>query len=374
LAAAGIALYQRASRNLAQIQMEIANTVNAEVWSQRHNANDMSGMWIDPEAPQLWKSSVYATSDSAGAGSVAPAAFIQDVDLDSGLAMVRVRIDVPGTHGRNGAYLETRFYRLTETGWLRTAPQEEFWGKENSAETAYFTFTYRQRDAAAVREVISNLDEQYVAMRAEFGLETAPTDERLRIVVLPMILPLTDPALYHFQGDRLTLPSPLQLPAPEGLAGADILRASILEPLADHIPRQILSQNQVQCQWRALGRGVRLWARQQYRVVPSARQVEMESILHSWSDLGAIRLLSVAEGSPDCYGFRYHESLDTVADMVAKNVVSFAVLTYGSESLPSLLESMAQYDNWQELIPAAFGVPADEFETGWRAYFVNEYQ
>ena len=374
LAVIGTVLYQRASRNLVQIQTELDTAVAVEDWARRHGSEDLSGVWIDPEAPPVWNTSVYATLSDGHTESASSAASIQDFQLDKDWAMVRVWIDRPSIYEQNEPFLETRFYRLTKTGWMRTAPQEEYWGEEITAETDYFTLTYRQRDTVAVREVMTDIDERYVTLQAEFGLDPDPTGGQLRILVQPMVLPLTDPGLFRFQGDRLTIPSPLQLPALEGLTDADVLRASILEPLAEYVVSKILSQAQVQCQWRALAQGVRLWARQEYRVLPSAYEHEMQSVLHSWSDLGSDRLFSFAEGSPSCFGFQYHTSLDMVADMVAKTVVSFAMLTYGHEAVPSLIEAAGEYDTWEELIPAVFGVSAEEFEQGWQAYLADEYQ
>ena len=68
---------------------------------------------------------------------------------------LRVRVDEPSTTPQTGSYLETRFYRLTEKGWQRTAPRTEFWGKMSAAETTYFAVTYWQRDTEAVAEVLA---------------------------------------------------------------------------------------------------------------------------------------------------------------------------------------------------------------------------
>ena len=49
-------------------------------------------------------------------------------------------------------------------------------------------------------------------------------------------------------------------------------------------------------------------------------------------------------------------------------------MTYGRATLPKLIEAMEKYDAWEALITAAFGVSAGEFEKGWQAYLVDEYQ
>jgi hypothetical protein len=54
-------------------------------------------------------------------------------------------------------------------------------------------------------------------------------------------------------------------------------------------------------------------------------------------------------------------------------VVEYAAATYGPDTIPLLLESLPDHDGWETLVPAVFGVPADVFEAGWRAYLAAEY-
>jgi hypothetical protein len=49
------------------------------------------------------------------------------------------------------------------------------------------------------------------------------------------------------------------------------------------------------------------------------------------------------------------------------------VTTYGRERLPVLIAGLGQYDTWETLLLAVFGVSAAEFEAGWRTYLVNHY-
>ena len=186
--------------------------------------------------------------------------------------MVRVRIDAPRTTWQTDPYLETRFYRQTETGWLRTAPPAEFWGKMSTAETTYFTVTYWQRDAEAVAEVLASIDEQYEALCMELGLNPNDIDRVLRIRVQPVRFPSTDPILFRFQGNELNIPSPLQVPRPEKMTDTDVLRASITEPLAVHILDQQMVKRRDPSSWQPLRDGLRLWIRQEYGALPSAYQ------------------------------------------------------------------------------------------------------
>jgi hypothetical protein len=54
-------------------------------------------------------------------------------------------------------------------------------------------------------------------------------------------------------------------------------------------------------------------------------------------------------------------------------VMAYAAATYGPERIPLLVDEAGRQESWATLIPAVFGVSADEFETGWQAYLVEHY-
>jgi hypothetical protein len=54
-------------------------------------------------------------------------------------------------------------------------------------------------------------------------------------------------------------------------------------------------------------------------------------------------------------------------------LIEYVVAAYGYEQLPVLLAGLAQYDEWDTLLPAVYGVSSAEFEKGWQAYLVKEY-
>jgi hypothetical protein len=49
-------------------------------------------------------------------------------------------------------------------------------------------------------------------------------------------------------------------------------------------------------------------------------------------------------------------------------LLDYVTATYGQEGIARLIEGFHQYDTWHELVPAAFGVSAVEFEQGWQTY------
>jgi hypothetical protein len=54
-------------------------------------------------------------------------------------------------------------------------------------------------------------------------------------------------------------------------------------------------------------------------------------------------------------------------------LIEYAIATYGRKRLPVLVAGLGQYESWDTLIPAVFGVSTAEFETGWQSYLDTHY-
>ena len=374
LIVAGGLLYRRADHSLARIQTELDEVIAVENWTKQHHDSDVLDAWIDPNAPKFWMTTVRANRLEPYTEPISLTSTIQDFQLCGDWAMLRVRVDEPDAIWQTAPYLETRFYRLTETGWLRTAPRTEFWGKMTGGETAFVEFTFRQRDAHVVREVMADIDEEYLDLRAYFGLDPVPAGEMLHVSVQPMGIPGDEMGLFHFYDNQLTVPSPLQFPTPEGLSDADVLRASILGPLAVFVLDQRMIEDQNPSSWQPLRDGIGLWLRQEYAAVPSTYQIELNRVLESWPHTEMLQLSHLATYSTPCPGCSSDDGYDKLRKAAARTLVSHAMMTYGRASLPSLIEAVGEHDTWEDLIAAAFGVPAQEFEKGWQTYLAGEYQ
>ena len=55
-------------------------------------------------------------------------------------------------------------------------------------------------------------------------------------------------------------------------------------------------------------------------------------------------------------------------------VLDYIVATYGRNQLPRLVGALGEHERWETLIPAVFGVPIEEFESGWQTYLADHYQ
>src|SRR4029079_18836432 len=79
--------------------------------------------------------------------------------------------------------------------------------------------------------------------------------------------------------------------------------------------------------------------------------------------------IALAPSPYDPSGERNHPG-QTVA---LATLIEYAVATYGRERLPALVAGLGQYETWDTLLPAVFGVSAAEFEAGWQAYLAAHY-
>ena len=52
-------------------------------------------------------------------------------------------------------------------------------------------------------------------------------------------------------------------------------------------------------------------------------------------------------------------------------VLEYGAATYGSERIPALLAALPHHETISTLIPAVFGVSAEDFEVGWQDYLVT---
>ena len=59
--------------------------------------------------------------------------------------------------------------------------------------------------------------------------------------------------------------------------------------------------------------------------------------------------------------------------VMLSTLIEYAVTTYGRERLPILVRNLRQYNSWETLLPAVYGVPAAEFEAGWVEYLAAYY-
>jgi hypothetical protein len=146
LAVAGSWLWHTANAGLALIEADVDAAVNADLWPETHSVAD-----------------------------------VQLLDLTDDVAVADVAL--PPVAGRP-ALRQTRVYRRSGAGRVRTAPSAAPWRMPRRLETSYFVFHYADQDSEAVQAAAAKLDSLYPALFTAF-LPAAPTGEKLVVQVDP---------------------------------------------------------------------------------------------------------------------------------------------------------------------------------------------
>jgi hypothetical protein len=351
---------------------------------------------------------------------------IDTLAMQGDRAVARVRL-----LARNGevTYRQTRFYRRTAEGWQRTPPDPALWGPERSLATTFFIFHFHQNDAAAVIAIAPQLDALYTILRHNVGLGLPPSGEKQAIDVR-VTEPPGQASLWFGAPERITVASPAVYWAPVEVTDAELLEQSIALPLLDGVIAQASEHYALGSTWRPMLRGLRLWQvwdlnlplaawradvvqrlyvdlpaadpkqpaplPEHYRELCAAHKLWMPSPLqidipfvcaeqereNEYFAMGSqrnppIRLDQLAVPVPLVEDLVQSSGADQVNHpgqaVALATLIEYAVAAYGRERLPMLVAGLGQYDTWDTLIPAVFGISASEFEAGWQVYLAERY-
>lgn len=107
-------------------------------------------------------------------------------------------------------------------------------------------------------------------------------------------------------------------------------------------------------------------------------RLEQETSLFWWSQfVPPIHLAQLTESlSPNGYREPSHgtEMVTYPGQTVAlATLLEYAVATYGRGRLPVLVAGLGQYESWETLIPAVYGISPAAFEAGWQRYLATNY-
>lgn len=351
---------------------------------------------------------------------------LQTVEIQAGQAVVQV---VLRTGNGTPMYRETRFYQYTNLfGWRQTLPDATHWGEERTLVTPYFVYQFRQRDAAVVAAVAPQMDALYTTLWRNFGLPIDPTREKLIINVR-----VTQPpgrATVFDAAQQLSVTSPAVYLAPVALTDGELLAQAIALPLIEQVLAQAREQHALAESWRPLLNGLRLWqvwdldlplavwhedvVTWVYVALPTSRAGQVVALPERYTALCAAHKLWLPSPTeiklPLACGevawedfllspWGWYDPLTRLEQLVVPlrpgeyleepdslrraphpgetvalaTLIEYAVATYGRDRLPALVAGLGQYDRWETLIPAVYGVSAAEFEADWQAYLTAHY-
>jgi hypothetical protein len=346
-----------------------------------------------------------------------------------------VEVTLPASHDQP-ALRQTRVYQRTGSDWVRIAPSATYWGSPLQWEGEHLIFRYYAYDTQAVAAVAAPLDARYAELHRLF-LGEPPTQKLAAVVdpaqppgQIATRTGVTNPLVVASPGVYL---APASISDAELLAQS-LLLALLNDLKAQALQRNAGASFQQQAEHARVDQlleGVQLWQLWQGElplaswrepvvqwvfsdarpsvpapgeVAPAFRaelcamhrlwmatpfELDLPLTCHdsidqaegyfSWrrSTAPPLRLAQVplmtAEQLIWAYSSAYSPSPHPAAEVALATVLAYAADTYGPERIPLLLAEAGCQEGWATLIPAVFGVNADEFETGWQAYLAHQY-
>lgn len=265
-------------------------------------------------------------------------------------------------------YTETRFYRPSSGGWLRTLPPDDFWGAQRTLSTPHFMFVYYDPDAQVVQAAGAHLETTYRYLHDLLKLPV-PTRTGKQAIALA-----SDQSLGWRAGyGQWELASPSLLPVAEGWSAADQVSATLVERLIyqsvnRHWPG---FSSLLTYRWPMMLIAIAGWLQTDITKIQSPWRKDAEQVFVAYGaelfpfDLQVITELR-RDGPPnrDRVIWRY---------VASESVVDYAVRTYGRARLPDLMEAFLTHDSWDTIIQGIYGLSAEEFAAGWNRYLADRY-
>ena len=275
------------------------------------------------------------------------------------LVLAIVRLTPPETHWVPVPYAETRFYRPSAAGWLRTPPPFGYWGTRQIVETRYANLEYYPTDAATVARVAATLDDLYVDIVSL--LDRTPTPNRQ----LNIAVELRAANGLASAGYRQTVTSPSLYRIPATATPDEHLTFMIAGHFTNRALAEALAVSELfnMNSWYNASMGVRGWMLGQvlgqppYWHAPAKRQ--LQRIRQHTPTLALADITTRGQIDPD---------LRLVRQFTAETAIAYGLETYGAERLPLLVRGFTQHQGWDALIPGVFGVELAAYEAGWNAY------
>ena len=401
-------LWREAQAGLELVRDELSAAIELEVWADERGDRAMAVSLLDGFADEAWRNQMMARFFPPTESTQRQIAVqIDDFDLQEGRALLHVivsdsRLATP--------YQETRVYRETTSGWIRSAPGADFWGAWESQESAHFSFRYRKLDRDAVTAAAPQLDLLYEQVYRSIGLSVDAQGEKMQVEVR-ISGSLSRGSTRTASGRLLAVASPELLPRPLGLSSERVLVESVIQQVINLVIWERMDS--IPGDWQALRSGLRLWLIWKMDGVLAQSRPEIVRWLYSESvaergrddtrrpenyravcqnfwlwqlhpyEIGIpltcdesegqiftpvrmptqVRQLPMPAADPELRGS--WTRLNSGRAIAVATVFDYLEKQYGPAAVPELLAQTRTHLSWQKLIPDSVGITAAEFEIGW---------
>ncbi len=363
---------------LDRIRQDLQATADMETWAWYNQDTNALASFISPNASSSWRTrmqySLNRIRDTIGAGLATPQTVIGDPEVHDSIALVRVRVTLPGGSPATTTTLaETRYYERQADGvWRQTSPNGQFWGDTRQQSSQHFTISYNTRDHRAVVAALPRLEALYTQISADLGLKDQPLTP-FDITVLPTL----DNTTFRMSDDRrLAVASPELLLSPANLTYDDILVRSVASPLVSYL---ILQSNQQQASQRgsALVRspfalmGLAQWLVATTTNLPLDFQRQTEEQFRAALANGYRP--SLTNQPPDFNSANNRQRGFAVVQMTGYTLGEFIAQRYGRAKVGEMIRVVGSGLPWDETITQVFGTDIKTFENDWRTFVLQHY-
>jgi hypothetical protein len=358
-----------ADRERIRLQTAIYKALALEEQAWRTNNATLYDSLVDEQASGQWRSEWRSVWSIAPQDRQTLGTKIMQIAPDGDLAQVQVLItsDAP-EWWRSSPYRETRFYRQTTTGWVRTMPPAHYWGKVQTLETTHLHFEFYGADSQDVAAIAPQMEAGYLRLYQLLALPIPASQSKLKFGIVPETA-----SGWMAEGDAYEIASPRVSKVPGTLSDAAFLGQNIMS----HLVYRVLNSGQdgrsvtAVYRWRTMQWALNGWLRATVLDQRAPWHQQAEAHFRSYlQEHWPLRLAGIAELSSN-------EPRDRIHLMgqykVAESVIDYVVDTYGRERLPIFLRSFRRYNSWDQLIHEVWNESTADFESGWNRYLVRKY-
>lgn len=345
VAVTGGALKWSAERNVAEVEAQVQNVVDQEMWALETGNWDLYESLLDQQTPVRWYREqqgnfVHYSQKGAFSAQIVDLALVQP-----DLALAEVTIDPPGRQ----VLRETRAYRQIGATWRHTtAPAGHLWLHQMERETANLRFIYHRDDADRLEPLFPALQRLYTQILTDFNLAPLPNRREVQVVlsIQPTNTALTDPSRRY---DLSSL-----------AATADTV--SIQRELGTQLASKVMHQFYENAGDMAF-------------VLDGIREWEIATWMGKTDPKSETRISRVPDEKPFVPLLMVKPAYFDKPALTAltKTITEYLVWRNGRGALQPLIQHISEYDGWVKLVDEGLGISYQHMARGWWQFITQQY-
>lgn len=250
---------------------------------------------------------------------------------------------------------------------------EEIAKSLRTTQTDHFRFIFEPAYMNSVTSAAARLDKSYVDLRTDLGLPTAVSQD------VPIITIFIKPHGYSTDsdesgqdGEESQISADLHIY--KQLAWTDeheqeiLLYNDLFGQLAKRSLDEVISSYQIEPQWEVITHYLYIYVMNPQSpkigdLMPSYK-LQRRHTVQAWSiESARLRIEPGNSIYPD----------SAWAYDIADPLVEYILYMHGRSVIPALFAALSMHDDWVDVVPAVFDIPAEQFEAEWHEYLAEHY-